>query len=177
MEFALLIARLFFGLGVAAHGVQKLFGWFGGYGLSGTGQWMESIGFRPGRLMALCAGMAEAGGGLLLALGLFGPIGPALVLTTMLVAALSVHVKHGFFASQNGFELPMLFGMGALTFAASGPGRVSLDRWLGLNALSHERFVLITLVVAIGLAVVVVLTRRLPHQQTASHRSGAAASA
>ena len=79
MAIALLIARLVLGGGMFAHGAQKLFGWFGGYGIKGTGGWMESMGFKPGNLFAAAAGLGEAGGGLLTALGIGGPLGPALV--------------------------------------------------------------------------------------------------
>src|SRR5512132_262636 len=109
MDQGLLLARLVLGLLMAAHGAQKLFGWFGGYGLSGTGGFMESLGFRPGRLFAFAAGAGEAIGGLLVALGLFGAAGPALVLSTMIVAAVAVHLQHGLFAQANGIELPLLY--------------------------------------------------------------------
>src|SRR5437588_9148430 len=98
----LLLARLVFGLIMAAHGAQKLFGWFGGYGIAGTGGFFESIGFRPGRLAAFAAGASEFIGGLLIALGLLGPLGPAAVLAVMVVAAVSVHWQHGLFAASNG---------------------------------------------------------------------------
>src|SRR2546428_533738 len=83
---------------LAAHGAQKLFGWFGGYGLAGTGGFFAGLGFRPGVLFALAAGLGELGGGLLTAAGLFGPVGPALIILVMLVAILAVHWPHGFFA-------------------------------------------------------------------------------
>ena len=89
MAMALLIARLAIGLGMAVHGAQKLFGWFGGYGLAGTGGFFDTMGFRPGRVFAFLAGAAEVGSGLLVALGLLGPIGPALMLSVMIVAAVS----------------------------------------------------------------------------------------
>ena len=76
----LLIARLVLGLAIAAHSTQKLFGWFGGYGLAGTGGYFENLGFRPGRLFAAAAALSEITGGVLVALGLFGPIGPALMI-------------------------------------------------------------------------------------------------
>src|ERR1700676_3459944 len=109
MEIALplLIVRLVVGLGFAAHGAQKLFGSFGGYGLAGTGGFFETIGFRPGKLFAGAAGLAEFVGGLLLVLGLGGPIAPMLIIATMVVAILAVHAPHGFFASNNGYELPL----------------------------------------------------------------------
>src|SRR5947209_19765732 len=99
MEFGILVLRLVFGLIMAAHGAQKLFGWFGGYGIAGTGGFFESLGFHPGRLFAAAAGASEFGGGLLLAFGLFGPAGPALVIGVMTVAALSVHWPNGLFAT------------------------------------------------------------------------------
>ena len=78
MDAGLVVARVVLGLLMASHGAQKLFGWFGGYGIAGTGGFLESLGFRPGRLFARTAGLGEFGGGLLVALGLFGPVGPAL---------------------------------------------------------------------------------------------------
>src|SRR5215218_2496439 len=79
------------GLLMAAHGSQKLFGWFGGYGLNATGEFFVQLGFRPGRLFALAASAGELANGLLVALGVLGPIGPALMLSVMIVAAVSVH--------------------------------------------------------------------------------------
>src|ERR1700704_1759355 len=102
MSVALLLARLFFGLAIAAHGAQKLFGWFGGYGIAGTGGFFETLGFRPGKLFAKLASLGEITGGLLTVLGLLGPVGPALMISVMIVAALSVHRTHGLFAATNG---------------------------------------------------------------------------
>ena len=98
MDAGLLVARMVFGLLMAAHGSQKLFGWFGGYGIAGTGGFFESLGFRPGRLFALAAGLAETGGGLLLALGLFEPVAAAIIVSVMVVAAVTVHWQGGLFA-------------------------------------------------------------------------------
>jgi len=136
MDQGLLVLRAVLGLGLAAHGAQKLFGWFGGYGLQGTGGWLESQGFRPGRVFALAAGLTEAAGGLLTAVGLFGPVGPALVVSVMIVAIGVAHWGHGFFAQSSGFELPLLYIAGAVALALTGPGAVSLDRVLGLSGLS-----------------------------------------
>jgi putative oxidoreductase len=132
MNTGLLVLRLVVGLGLAAHGAQKLYGWFGGKGLSGTGRFFESLGFRPGRSFALAAGFAEVGGGLLMALGLFGPIGPALAIVIMVVAMVTVHIDNGFFVEQNGVERPLLYAAGAAAIALTGPGTHSLDAWLGL---------------------------------------------
>src|SRR6202521_6482880 len=95
-NLGLLLIRLIFGLVMVAHGAQKLFGWFGGYGLAGTGGFFESLGFRPGRLFAGLAGSAEFFGGVLVALGLLGPGGPSLMLSVMIVAGRRVHWQHGF---------------------------------------------------------------------------------
>jgi putative oxidoreductase len=133
MAQGLLVLRLIFGIVMAAHGAQKLFGWFGGYGLSGTGGFLESLGFRPGRFFAFAAGASELAGGLLIAAGLFGPVGPALVLATMIVAAITVHWKGGLFAQSNGIEVPLLYAAAAIALGLTGPGALSLDAVLRIN--------------------------------------------
>ena len=150
MDIALLILRLVIGTSMAAHGAQKLFGWFGGPGLRGVGAWFESIGFRPGPAFALLAGVAEVSAGVFLAVGLLGPFPAALVLAVMVVAIVSVHLAHGFFASNNGVEVPLLYITGAVVVAFAGPGMYSLDNLLGLS--SHLEQVPGVLVLAIGLA-------------------------
>jgi len=130
MEIGLLLLRLTAGLTLAAHGAQKLFGWFGGPGLEATGQLFETIGFLPGRRQALMAGLAETGGGLLLALGLLTPIGAAVICSVMLVA-MAVHIKQGFFAQNGGYEYALVLGTAALSLAFTGPGSFSLDALLG----------------------------------------------
>src|SRR5665213_2585539 len=129
----LLIVRLVIGLGFASHGAQKLFGWFGGYGLAGTGGFFESIGFKPGKLFAGAAGASELIGGLLLALGLGGPIGPLLIIAVMVVAILAVHLPNGFSSAKNGYELPLLYAMIAVAFAFVGYGAYGIDALLGWN--------------------------------------------
>src|SRR4029077_14745684 len=131
MDFGLLVARMVFGITMSAHGAQKLFGWFGGYGISGTGQFFESIGFRPGRALAVAAGLGEVEGGLLVALGLLGPVGPALMLSVMIVAS-SLHWKNGCLRAANGFELPLLYSAAAVALAFTGYGTYSLDALFGL---------------------------------------------
>src|SRR3954464_548123 len=132
MDAGLLIARLVFGLLIAAHGTQKLFGWFGGYGLAGTGGFFESLGFRPGRHFALAAARRGFFGGLLVTLGFLGPIGPALILAVMLVASISVHWRNGLFAATNGVEVPLLYATVAIGVSLIGYGTYSLDSALGL---------------------------------------------
>jgi putative oxidoreductase len=135
MDAGLLILRLVAGGVMAGHGAQKLFGWFGGYGLAGTGGFFERLGFSPGRAFAAAAGLSETAGGVLLALGFLGPAGPAAVLSVMIVAAVSVHWANGLFVSTNGIEVPLLYAAIATALALAGPGAYSLDAWLGLTSL------------------------------------------
>ena len=131
MDTGLLILRLAVGLTLVGHGSQKLFGWFGGYGLEGTGAFFEQLGFRPGARAALMAGLTEAGGGALLTLGLLTPLASTMVIAVMLVAIVSVHLSKGFFVSNGGYEYPLLLAVAALTLAITGPGQISLDALLG----------------------------------------------
>jgi len=115
----------------AAHGAQKLFGWFGGYGLEGTGGWMESIGLAPGYLMALLAGGAEFFGGLLLIVGLLVRPSAVALAITMLVAIFAVHFQNGFFMSNNGYEFALALLAISVTLAIRGGGSFGLDDVLG----------------------------------------------
>ena len=133
MEFGLLLIRLVVGGTLAAHGAQKLFGWFGGYGIAGTGGWLESMGFRPGKVQALVSGLSEFGGGLLLAAGLFTPLGAAAIAGVMLVAIVSVHLDKGFFNGTGGYEFNVVLAAAAIALAFTGPGELSLDSALGLD--------------------------------------------
>jgi putative oxidoreductase len=133
MDIGLLLLRLTVGLTLAAHGTQKLFGWFGGPGLDGTGMFFEKLGFVPGRRHALMAGLAEAGGGLLLALGLVTPLAASVVFAVMLVAGVTVHLKQGFFLTSGGYEYTLILGFSGLSLAFTGPGSLSLDALLGFN--------------------------------------------
>jgi len=135
ISIGLLMLRLVVGLAMAAHGSQKLFGWFGGHGLAGTGGFFEMLGFKPGRLFALAAGATEVLSGILVAAGFLGPIGPSLMLSVMIVAAVTVHWKHGYFAQSNGIELPVMFSVAAVALAFTGFGQFSLDSLTGLDAL------------------------------------------
>ncbi|HTX58914.1 MAG TPA: DoxX family protein [Verrucomicrobiae bacterium] len=160
MSIAFLLVRLILGLAIAAHGAQKLFGWFGGYGLAGTGGFFEQLGFRPGKLFALMAGLAEAGSGLLIVLGLGGAIGPALLVMVMLVAIATVHLPKGFFVTNGGWELNAVYIAGALGLAFGGFGRYSLDRALGAGAVHTTLFGAEAMAVAVVLAGLNLLARR-----------------
>jgi putative oxidoreductase len=129
----LLVGRLILGALIVGHGGQKLFGWLGGYGIAGTAGFFEQLGFRPGRLFVVTAALSEVVSGLLIALGLLGPVGPALLVSVMIVAAVTVHWKGGLFASTNGIEVPLLYATGALVLALTGPGPFSLDTALGIS--------------------------------------------
>ena len=164
MTAAILIARLIIGLGVAAHGSQKLFGWFGGGGVSGTAAYMESLGYRPGTLYALASGFGELLGGLLVAVGVLNGIGPALVILVMLVAILTVHLPNGYFNANKGWELPAANIAAALAFDYSGFGKYSLDRVIDFPFYSTQiRWVLIG--AAIVLALLTYATRHRRAQQ------------
>ncbi len=126
-SLAALILRVPVGLVLAAHGAQKLFAWFGGYGLEGTGQWMASIGLEPGYLMALLAGSAEFFGGLALAIGLLTRPAAAVTAFTMLVAMVSVHIGNGLFMANNGYEYALVLMVVAISLAFTGAGRYSAD--------------------------------------------------
>jgi putative oxidoreductase len=131
MNIGLLVLRLVVGLTFAAHGAQKLLGWFGGSGVDGTGQFFTMIGFSPGRRHALMAGLAETLGGLLLALGLVTPVASAALISVMLVAVVSVHIKKGFFGQNGGYEYNLVLAVAALALAFTGPGSLSVDALLG----------------------------------------------
>ncbi|MGA5571220.1 DoxX family protein [Streptomyces pseudogriseolus] len=129
-DLGLLLLRLGTGGVLAAHGSQKLFGWFGGGGIEGTGQFMDSIGYAPGKVSATAAGVAELGGGLLLALGLATPAAGAAAAGAM-AGASAVHAPNGFFNQEGGFEYAASLGLTAAGLAVAGPGRLSLDHLLG----------------------------------------------
>jgi putative oxidoreductase len=126
--YGISLLRVVTGLTFMAHGSQKLFGWFGGYGLVGVGQWMESIGITPGYLMAALAGSAEFFGGLALVVGLLVRPAAISLLIAMLVAIISVHWANGFFITESGFEYAMILGLISAVILIEGAGKLSLDR-------------------------------------------------
>ena len=163
MDIGLLLLRLVIGLTLAAHGAQKLFGWFGGPGLAGTGGFFEKLGFVPGKRSALFAGLAEFGGGIALAIGLATPLAAAVVLSVMLVAAVSVHLKNGFFLSKSGYEYNLVLGGAALSVSFTGPGLLSLDGLLNLVPI-WPYWGLVSLAVGVVGATFQLATRRFPAQ-------------
>ncbi len=132
MDVGILILRVVVGLALAAHGAQKLFGIFGGGGISRTSQFMESLGFRPGRFFAYLLGIVELSAGAMFASGLFTPVAAVAIIGTMTAASVAVHWKNGFFATDGGFELPFLIAVVAAAVAFTGPGYYSWDAWLEL---------------------------------------------
>jgi len=129
-SIGLLLIRIVFGLTFAAHGTQKLFGWFGGYGIEGTGGFFESVGIKPGKPMAVLAGLGELGGGLLFALGLLTPLAAVIISVTMLVAIITVTGKNGYWATAEGYEYSVAIIAVAVGVALTGPGAYALDALL-----------------------------------------------
>jgi putative oxidoreductase len=133
MEAGLLLIHLIIGATLAAHGSQKLFGWLGGYGIEGTGGYLESFGLRHGSLMALAAGSSELVGGLLFAAGFLTPLAAALIAGTMLVAARTDHAGKGFWIYNGGNEYVVTVTAVVIGLAFNGAGAWSLDAALDLN--------------------------------------------
>ncbi|PET48367.1 MULTISPECIES: DoxX family protein [unclassified Bacillus (in: firmicutes)] len=130
INIGLLMIRLVIGILFIGHGAQKLFSWFGGYGLKGTGGWFESIGMKPGVTMALIAGLAEFIGGILFALGLLTPVAGILIAGTMGMAIIKVHGPNGIWATSNGYEYNLTLLVVAISVVLTGPGKYALDTFL-----------------------------------------------
>lgn len=129
-DLGLLIVRLIVGLAFAAHGAQKLFGWFGGYGPKGTGGWFESIGVKPRVFAAVAIGIVEFVGGILFAAGLLTPVVAILLAFTMVGAIVKVHAKNGFWNTSNGYEFNLVLIAILIAVAFSGAGSLSIDALL-----------------------------------------------
>jgi putative oxidoreductase len=165
MKFGLTLLRTVLGLLFIGHGTQKLFGWFGGHGPEGTGQFFESLGLRPGRRHAMAAGAAEAGGGALIALGFLTPLGAAAIIGTMATAIRTVHFKNGPWVTNGGYEYNLALMAAMVALADLGPGDVSVDRALGTEV-SGPLVATLALVGGIGAATVMT-------QSSAEEPSGA----
>jgi putative oxidoreductase len=164
MDAALLIVRLVVGLYVAAHGAQKLFGWFEGHGLSATQELVGGmLGYRPAWLWTLAVTLAELVGGLLPALGLLSPIGAIGVAAAMLSATLVPHWSKGPFGTRGGYEQPLTNLAVAISVALAGPGAYSLDSLLGISVpgVYSETIALVALI-----GVLVGIVSRRPAAQT-----------
>jgi putative oxidoreductase len=133
VALGILLIRLVVGFLFIGHGAQKLFGWFGGYGPKGTGGWMESIGIKPGVLMAVVVGLLELIGGALFAVGLFTPVAALFITATMLGAIVTVHGRNGVWATANGYEYHLVLIAAAVGIALIGAGDYSVDAILNMK--------------------------------------------
>jgi putative oxidoreductase len=160
MGYGLLLLRVVGGLTIAAHGVQKLFGWFGGAGPRGTAGFFENIGFRPPLALAVLAGLGETGG-LLFAAGFLTPLAALGMTIVMLNAIAVVHWSKGFFTSNGGLEFPLSLATIAIAVSMTGPGRFSIDRALGWDdKLSGVWWGVGVAAVAVAVSIVTVATTR-----------------
>ncbi|MFC7219499.1 DoxX family protein [Streptomyces polyrhachis] len=174
-DLGLLLLRLGVGGTLAAHGAHKLFGWGGGGGIKSTATFMDSVGFEPGKLSAIAAGLAEGGGGTLLTLGLATPAAGALA-TGSMAGATATTWPNGFFAQNGGFELSAVLGTAAAALAISGPGRYSLDHVFH-NVLNRPWMAPVALA-AVGTGTALVVRRRDRHvQKLKEHKAATEATA
>jgi putative oxidoreductase len=164
-DLGLLVLRVVIGLIVAAHGSQKLFGWFGGPGLKGATGWLTSLRMRPAAFWALLAGLAEFGGGVLLALGFLTPFAVAGIFSAMLMAIVLAHWPK-FWASEGGLEYPLVLLTSALAVGIAGAGAFSLDSSLGI-ALPAPSTLIVLLVLSV-LGIITAMITREPEHDTAA---------
>lgn len=127
------LLRIMIGIVFIAHGSQKLFGAFGGYGLEGTGQYMASLGLTPGYLMALLAGLGEFVGGSLILLGLLTRLGGIITAIVSIVALFTVHISHGFFIATSGMEYILVLLFASIAFIVEGSGKIAVDQYISKN--------------------------------------------
>jgi putative oxidoreductase len=160
----MLLLRVVVGLLLAGHGAQKLFGWFGGHGIEGTGGFFQSLGYKPGKRWAAVAGMSEFGGGVLLALGLLTPLAAAMLIGTMFNAAVSVHAEKGPWVSNGGWEYTLVIAASAAAVAFTGPGAASVDHALGLD-LEGVGWGLVAIAVGLGSGVATDIYRRVAKRE------------
>lgn len=143
---------------LVGHGAQKLWGWFGGFGLAGTGGCLAGLGYRPGVLFALLAGASEVGSGALLTLGLATPVAGALLVATM-INVYAGHAGKGLWNSEGGWELPLLYGLVGVALALTGAGAYSVDAALGWEP-GGAAWGVAAIVAGLAVGLVTLLTRR-----------------
>jgi putative oxidoreductase len=162
----LLVLRLVLGLTMAAHGAQKLFGWFGGPGLAGFGERLDQLGVRPGRRWAIVAAVVEFGGGLLVAAGLVTPVAAVFLAGDLLVAILTTHLTRGFWDRDGGYEFPLSLLGGLVALSLVGPGAASLDALFRLSLPEPATWLAVVIVVLLGVVAAAASVRLQPADQT-----------
>jgi putative oxidoreductase len=133
MRLGMLVLRTVVGVLFMGHGLQKLRGWFGGHGIEGTGQFLESLGLRPGKKHATAAGAAETTAGALLTLGFLTPAAQAMVTGTMAIAIDKVHFRNGPWSAEGGYEYNLVLIASTFAVTSAGPGALSVDEALGID--------------------------------------------
>jgi putative oxidoreductase len=152
IALGLLVLRVVIGLTLAAHGAQKLFGWWGGQGMIGWTQTVAKLRIRPARPWAWVAALSEFGGGLLLALGLLSPLGSLAIAGAMAVAIATVHLPRGFWVTKGGYEFNLTLIAAVAALALTGPGAYSLDAALRIHLPEPASLILGTIALIIGVA-------------------------
>jgi putative oxidoreductase len=150
LTVGLLVLRLVLGLTMAAHGAQKLFGWFDGPGLAGFAATLDRLGVRPGRTWAIVSAAVELGGGLLVAVGLLTPIAALFLAGNLLVAILTTHLARGFWNRDGGYEFPLALMGGLVALSLAGAGAASLDSAIRLSLPEPGTWLGIVIVVLLG---------------------------
>jgi putative oxidoreductase len=171
MDLALLVLRLVVGLAFAAHGAQKLFGAFGGHGIEGTAGFFEQIGLRPGKVHAWAAATAEFFGGVAIALGIVTPIAAAALIGVMTAAVLTVHLKNGFFNTNQGYEFNLILAAALFALSGVGAGAWSLDDALNID-MTGAAWALGALGVGIVGGLAAVIGGRLVSRERGGHEHG-----
>ena len=165
----LLVLRLVLGLTMAAHGAQKVLGWFDGPGLAGFGAHLEQLGVRPGRTWAIVSGAVELGGGLLVAAGLLTPVAALFLAGNLLVAIVTMHLARGFWNRDGGYEFPLALLGGLVALSLTGPGAASVDAVIRLALPEPATWLAIVIVVLLGV-VAAGASGRLPAADAARER-------